>query len=613
MRERGVRALHGVPLLASGELIGVAHIGSVRVDEFADWDRRLFAAMATRASAGIALHLAREAERARLVQLDEKEAELRRAIRDREEESARVAAILENAPVGIGFWDRDLRLVRANRRLAELDGLPPEDHPGRTPSELLPGIEGIRELEARWRETLESGSPEAPREIVGETPSAPGQRRWFSENAYAVRVDGETLGLGALLIDVTDQKRAEQELAFLAQASRELADWVDWDTTLDRIARLGVPRFADWCSVVLVDDDGAPRRVTLHGRDPRAVDEGRRIAAEYPVDVGPLGLGAVLREGTPRLVPSVADAREEPAGGGGALDMLVRLGIHSWLAAPLLARGRILGALSYGISGSRRRFDARDLAFAGELARRCAIAIDNARLFQDTRREAELRQRVLAVVSHDLRNPLSTILFSASRAAGLAAPGEAGDKLRRSAETIRRSAERMNRLINDLLDVAAIQAGKLSVKPAPQAAGALLREVAEAFQAPAREKGLALEVAAGPELPRVTADRDRVIQALGNLVGNAIKVTKAGRVALSAEPAGPQLVFRVADTGPGIAPDVLPRLFDPYVRGRDAPYSGTGLGLSIAKGIAEAHGGRIGAESEPGKGSTFWLALPIAP
>ena len=170
----------------------------------------------------------------------------------------------------------------------------------------------------------------------------------------------------------------------------------------------------------------------------------------------------------------------------------------------------------------------------------------------------------------------------------------------------------MNRLIGDLLDVAVIQSGRLSVRRAPQPPDALVREIVEAFQPAAREKGLALDAEAPEGIPPVLADRDRVLQVLSNLVANALNATERGGVHLAVAHRGPDAVFTVSDTGRGIPADVRPRLFDPYVRASDAPYQGTGLGLSIAKGIVEAHGGTIGLESTPGRGSAFHFTIPLA-
>jgi signal transduction histidine kinase len=613
VRERGVRALHGVPLLDGGALLGVAYVGSLTVEQLGDWDRRLFEAMAARASAGIALHLAREEAEGRARALRDKEVELRAAVHDRERANARLEGLLQSAPIGVGFWDRELRYQRVNDRLAEIDGLPPEAHLGKTPSELLPGLEGVEELERRWREAIATGRDDEPRELAGETPAAPGVRRFFLEQSYLVRDGEEVVGLGAVVIERTEERRSQEALALLARTSEVLAAVADPDVVAQRIARLLVPEFADWAGVVLRDGK-APRRFSA-APDPAYDDVARAAVAALCVDVkrARAGLGRVLREGQPEIVPAVDEPfLREVAPGASDRAALDAIGLCSWVAVPLRARDEVVGAVALARGHSGRRFDGRDLALALEVARRCAVAIDNARLLVETRREAELRQRVLAIVSHDLRNPLSAILMAAGRVVSGAPEGAAGERLHRAGDTIQRAAERMNRLIADLLDAASVQAGRLSVAPTPQSPAAMLREVAEAFGPAAREKGLSLEVEVEADVPDVLADHDRIVQVLSNLVSNAVKVTARGGVTVGARVVGAEAAFTVRDTGPGVPAELVPRLFEPYARGADASYKGTGLGLWISKGIVDAHGGEIGFETTQGEGTAFQFTLPLA-
>lgn len=409
---------------------------------------------------------------------------------------------------------------------------------------------------------------------------------------------------------------AALRLLFLARASQELAESIDDDGLLQRIARLAVPELADFCAIVLVQKGGALEGVAAEVTDPALADVAQAILAQLPAEAGAEGgLARVLREGVPQLVAEVSEGfMREAVATPRALALLRRLGLRSSVAVPLRARGRTLGGMWLGTTAGGRRLDPRDLDLALELGRRCAVTLDNARLLQETRAQSELRDRVLAVVSHDLRNPLSTVLLGASRLAALDVPAPAGEKVRTAAEQIRRSATRMKRLIEDLLDVAAIEAGQLSIAAEPAAAAELTRAAAEAFQAAAREKDVRLEVEVAPGLPPVRADHDRVIQALGNLISNALAVSApGGRVQLRAALSGGEVVFQVVDEGPGVPEEERHHLFERYRRGATARYRGTGLGLSIARGIVDAHRGRIWADSAEGRGSTFSFVLPIAP
>lgn len=225
-------------------------------------------------------------------------------------------------------------------------------------------------------------------------------------------------------------------------------------------------------------------------------------------------------------------------------------------------------------------------------------------------REIHLREDVLAVVSHDLQNLLSALAMNASLVGQLAPAGEAGDRIRHMAGLCRRTVQRMNRLIGDLLDFASIQAGKLALMPSPVRLADLLAEASELMQPLAEQKQLRFEIGPAPDL-LLACDRDRVLQVLGNLVGNAIKfVPSGGRVAVESEVEGGEVHLAIRDSGPGIPPAELERIFDRYytvARGRRS----TGLGLAISKAIVEAHGGRIWAESQPGQGTTFHFTLPI--
>lgn len=242
-----------------------------------------------------------------------------------------------------------------------------------------------------------------------------------------------------------------------------------------------------------------------------------------------------------------------------------------------------------------------------------AAAVENAALAEAAREAVRHRDDVLAVVAHDLRNPLGAIHVSAAALLRAAPDGDRGFRVRKLSETILRSSERMERLIGDLLDLATIRAGRLTIETAAVPAMDIVADAVETMQPLLDERGIGFVVEASGALPRVRCDRDRVLQALSNLLGNAVKVTpRGGLITIGASLQGDHVCFSVRDTGPGIGEDDLARLFDRYVRGQGAGYKGTGLGLAIARGIIEAHGGRIWAESAPGAGARFRFTLPIA-
>ena len=239
----------------------------------------------------------------------------------------------------------------------------------------------------------------------------------------------------------------------------------------------------------------------------------------------------------------------------------------------------------------------------GREKRRLALALEKAE------RAVRAREDVVAIVSHDLRNPVSTIAMAA-------AVLELDISEQAKAEqigVIKRAAAGMNRLIVDLLDVSAIEGGRFAVEPEPMPVAPLLKEICRMLSPQAGQKQQRLECGAHSELPAVLGDRDRITQVLSNLIGNAIKfVPTGGRITVDAQPLEKEVTVTVRDTGPGIPHDDLDRIFDRFWHTRARRGGGAGLGLAIAKGIVEAHGGRIWVESQLGEGTRFNFTLPVA-
>ncbi|HKE14622.1 MAG TPA: PAS domain-containing sensor histidine kinase [Kofleriaceae bacterium] len=229
--------------------------------------------------------------------------------------------------------------------------------------------------------------------------------------------------------------------------------------------------------------------------------------------------------------------------------------------------------------------------------------------FEEAQHAIRMREEVLAVVSHDLRNPLAAIQMAAAL---LLLRLGADMRSRKQVETIHRSATRMEHLLGDLLDMASIQVGRLSLERRLEDAGEVLHEAMEVHVPSAREKGMHLSRSCDLGDVKLECDRDRVLQVLGNLIGNAIKICQPGdSITVTCVPAGGEALFAVSDTGPGIPEAELPHLFEPYWSAERHAKKGTGLGLYISKGIVEAHGGRLWVESTQGAGATFYFTLPV--
>ncbi|HEX6370443.1 MAG TPA: ATP-binding protein [Longimicrobium sp.] len=391
----------------------------------------------------------------------------------------------------------------------------------------------------------------------------------------------------------------------LARAGRVLAGSLDFAETVRNLGRLSVPALADWCVIDVPGDDGRPRPVEVAAADSARIGALRQL---LPGVLNSAGLHAdavaeVLATGRPCLVAAPA-AFTDAAEGEGPAALPPALAPRSSLVVPLTARGAVVGALTLARTG-RRRFSHADLAAAGELGVLAGLAMHNATLYARAQRATDTRDEVLGVVAHDLRNPLMAISMYAHvlHESGLT-PAQA-----EWLDVVLRNTERMNGLIQDLLDITALEAGRLRVQPAPCAVGPLLAEAVQLLEPQARAAGVRLSRPEGEVVPAVVADRDRVLQVLSNLVGNAVKFTPAGGgVRLGAAARGGEVVFTVRDDGPGIGADDQPRVFDRFWQGTRR--GGAGLGLAIARGIVESHGGRIWVESAPGAGSTFSFTLP---
>ncbi len=277
---------------------------------------------------------------------------------------------------------------------------------------------------------------------------------------------------------------------------------------------------------------------------------------------------------------------------------------------PLIVDGTVRGAFAMTYEAAAD-LDDNERMFLSILGRQCGLALERIRLYLEAEEATRAREEILSVVSHDLRNPLGTILMGASTLLQLVDRRDAkGTRIATIGERINRQAERMARQIEDLVDFAGIQAGKLSIERKPHAPASLVDSAAEFLAPLAVERGLVFDAQAARDLPLVDCDDSRVSQILSNLVGNAVKVTpKGGRIGVGARLDGVDVVFFVTDTGPGLDAEELPQLFQRYWRSKQMMYKGAGLGLSIARGIVDVHGGKIWAESERGKGCSFFFTL----
>jgi PAS domain S-box-containing protein len=449
-----------------------------------------------------------------------------------------------------------------------------------------------------------------------------GERRWIAwSNTASLDAKGEVVHVIATGVDISERKRLDDELARSEQRQRfldEVGDVLahalpDYDETLRAIARLAVQSFADLCTIAIVDDaTGGTRRVATVCSDPakQHVARGlRELAAGQTQAVIMPRVLQTRRAELHTLESYLADPEKlDP----GYVRLIRDLAPSSVIVAPIVARGRALGLLSVARTRSAGYVE-DDLRLAVELGERAGLHTDNARQYRLAQQAIRARDDMMSIVAHDLRNPLNSINLQAQvLQRGLAKMPSANESLVKAATDIRGSVARMGQLIADLLDAARAEAGQLVQGTRASDPGKLATEAVESVRALASSKELTLRTTVQPDLPLVSADPERVHQVFANLIGNAIKFTPpGGAIEVTVERGELCVAFTVADTGQGIAPEDLPRIFERYWQGQRSDRRGAGLGLWLCKGIVESHGGVLSAQSAPGQGSRFRFTLPL--
>jgi PAS domain S-box-containing protein len=506
--------------------------------------------------------------------------------------------------------DAEERIVHFNQGAATIFGYPVEEALGKPLDILIP--RRVRGVHHEHMKRFAASSVQARR--MGERREIFGVRRDGSEfpaEASISKLDGPDGPLYTVVLrDTTERRRIEEDERFLAAAATEMARSLDYQTVLQTIVDLAATRLGDAAMLDVIDPDGSLRRVAGASAPGRKVLLGE-IAREGLTWESPSPVIDVIRRGTSELVTNIDDDWIEAHEEIGLVQAWRTLGAHSLLVVPLVAAGRPLGALTVYLVDQRRSFTAESRGLVEKFAVPVALSLINASLYASAQRANQARDEVLNVVSHDLRNPLSAISMCV-RALQATQPGDEANRAELRA-TITESVEAINRLIQDLVDVASIERGQLSLERGSTDAARILDRAAHMFRVEAESHGIKLTRDAGTGLPEINADEARIVQVLSNLIRNAIKFTPdGGRIDLRAEAQDASVRFSVQDTGIGIDPALHQRIFDRYWHASaGARKRGTGLGLSIAKGIVEAHGGRLTVESAIRGGSTFSFTLPV--
>ncbi len=412
--------------------------------------------------------------------------------------------------------------------------------------------------------------------------------------------------------------RAEAEQrrsAFLADAGMILGSSLDYASTLGAVARAAIPSVADWCIVQLEEDRvrGVPPVVAHVDPSKEAiVREASRRFRELDHDAGIEGVIRTCRSQLfARLTPT------DPEGVAGSDPWLREaareVACVSSMVVPIAARGRTIGAFVLASSNPSRLYGEADLAMAEELGRRAGIAVDNARLYRDAREADRLKDEFLAILSHELRNPLTPIITAVEMM-----HLRDSDAFARERGIIARNVHHVVRLVGDLLDVARITHGKITLQMARCDVARVIAKAQEMTAPLVAERRHRLSISVGEQPLSVIGDDARLAQSVANLMINAAKYTEpGGEIAVSAGIENESVVIRVRDTGAGIPVQLIGKIFDPFVQNErtlDRAQGGLGIGLTVVRSFVALHGGEVGVHSDgPGKGSEFTIRLPRAP
>ena len=516
---------------------------------------------------------------------------------------------------GMGIWQIDLATRRSTwwPGMERLHGLPPGSHPVEDERYLAMVHPEDRE---RFRTTVEETIRRTGWHRIEYRVIWPdGTVRWLEARARVRRdPQGSAVSLAGVCLDIHRRKQTEEDLHFLAEASSQLAGVEDVGTTLDNIARLAVPRFADWCGVDLLQPDGTLQRVAAAHVDPAREQVAHELHRRFPPDPdSPIGTWAVLRSGKGMLVEEITEqALEHGAQDPELRAMLRRLGLYSYIGAPLVARGRTMGVLTFITSDSRRRYGPTDLLLAEDLARRAAVALDNAQLVTALRESDRAKDVFLATLAHELRNPLAPIwngLGIIKRAKG------DPQRVQQVGDIIERQVAQLSRLVDDLLDVSRITAGKIELKKEPTNLVHVIGMAVEMSRPHIESAHHKLSITFPDEPTDLLADPARLAQVFSNLLNNAARYTRrGGRIEVVVDAAEEELVVRVRDNGIGIAPEMLGRVFGLFTQVKqasEARQGGLGIGLSLVRGLVRLHDGQVEARSEGlERGSEFIVRLP---
>jgi PAS domain S-box-containing protein len=540
-------------------------------------------------------------------------------------------SILRNAADGITVQDPNGRLIYANVAAARAAGFDtPDELLAATPDDLTERFEVFSESGERlsadqWPGAVALQGLSADPSVLRYRDRLTGEERWAYIRAAAIsNADGQLQFEVTTFQDITAVMQGEARLHLLADASDLIGSSIDFDATLSSVVRLAVTQLTDWAAIDLTEADGSIRRLAVACADRVTEERARELQSRYPPRLdGGFGPGQVIRSGQALLISDVTDRLLlETAVDEENLRLLREIGLRSVMVAPLRARGRALGAITFISVESERRYTRADLTLAIELANCAALAVDNARLYQEARDAVLARDRLLATISHDLRTPLTTIRGMTQVLQTRVDPLStlSSPQVVERLSLIDRAANQMNTLMDDVLDLARIESGRElelhleSLDP--------IDLVLATLELVRKEDG-SHEFAFNTQVAGIRGEWDsrRIQRVLHNLLRNAMQFSPDGstihvdvRTNEAGEPNAEWLEISVRDEGVGIPSVRQPLVFTPRLDRHNPARPGYTLpdvGLAGSRQIAEQHGGTLTFSSEEGRGSTFVLRLPV--
>lgn len=422
------------------------------------------------------------------------------------------------------------------------------------------------------------------------------------------------IGTSDIIRDITERKAIEFNTTFLAEASKILFSSLDYKTTLNNVAKLAVPKIADWCAVYMKKNKGVEIIALAHS-NPKQIKVAQELFKKYPTDLNAnAGVAGVLKSGKTEFYPVVThEMIKKTAKNKEHLRLMETINFVSLIICPLIVHHHTAGTIIFVSSTQKKHFTKTDVSVAEELAHRAAIAIENASLYTDAQKAINLRDSFISLASHELKTPVTSLKMY-TQALNRQFEKRGDTNLQSYFEKIDQQTDKLTRLVNDLLNVSKIQHGKLEFTFETININEVVKETVDALQEITRKHKIIIE---GKIKEKVYADQYRIYQVLTNLLTNAVKYSPhADRIIVRLMSKKDEAVVTVQDFGIGIETNQQDKIFNQFYRvisPEEKTYPGLGMGLFISSEIIKRHGGSIIVESSIGYGSQFSFTLPLLP